>query len=106
MLKNSLLAFTVFTAIAANSSAALPPKYLGITDFKLCLATQEINTYRAWCMPAGKPEHCPATSWAQLKALTGTDKLPDCPANPNLSTPTPADKPSGLSNELKGPDSN
>ncbi|SFM93714.1 hypothetical protein SAMN05660284_00026 [Formivibrio citricus] len=89
MLKNLLPALIVFAAVTASSSAALPPKYLGIKDFKLCLATQEINTYRAWCMPAGKPESCPAASWEQLKALTGTDKLPDCPAG----STAPAEKP-------------
>jgi hypothetical protein len=95
MLKKSLPALLglMFAAVTSHSSAALPPKYLGIKDFKLCLATQEIKTYSAWCMPAEKPASCPTTSWEQLKALGGSDKLPDCTSNPNVSAPSPAEKP-------------
>lgn len=82
----------MFAAVAINSSAAFPPKYLGIKDFKQCLATQKFDTYEAWCMPAKKLEGCPATSWKQLKALTGEDKLPKCPSDSNLVSPSPAAK--------------
>jgi len=94
MAKNSLPRFVglLLASVTLGSAAALPPKYLGIKDFKLCLATQEISSYRAWCMPSEKPENCPATSWKELKALTGTDKLPDCPANSGLSGPLPTAK--------------
>jgi hypothetical protein len=61
-------------------AATLPPKYLSIPQFKDCLATQQINTYRAWCMPSAKPAQCPATSWAQLNALQGKDQIPACQA--------------------------
>lgn len=89
MLKNPLLTIVglMFASVAISSSAALPPKYLGIKDFKQCLATQETNTYRSWCMPAEKQGSCPSTSWEQLKALTGIDKVPDCPSEPTVATP-------------------
>jgi hypothetical protein len=95
MLKKSLPALLglMFAAVTINSSAVLPPKYLGIKDFKLCLATQEINTYSAWCMPAEKPANCPTASWEQLKALSGSDKLPDCASGPNVTPASPAEKP-------------
>ena len=80
-------------AAATNSAAALPPKYLAVQDFKACLSTQQISTYRAWCMPAKKPENCPAASWAQLKALRGTDQVPACPKPKSQSqSPTPEEK--------------
>jgi len=61
-------------------ASALPPKYLSVVQFKDCLATQQISSYRAWCMPSEKPAQCPATSWSQLQALQGTDRVPACPA--------------------------
>lgn len=70
----------LLSSIAIESSAVLPPKYLEIESFKLCLGTQEINTARFLCMPSGKPDACPETSWEQLKALSGKDTIPDCPA--------------------------
>lgn len=60
-------------------ASALPPKYLSVPQFKDCLATQQISTYRAWCMPSAKPAQCPATSWEQLNALQGQDQMPACP---------------------------
>jgi len=61
-------------------ASVLPPKYLSISQFKDCLATQQISTYRAWCMPSVKPALCPATSWAQLNALQGKEQIPACQA--------------------------
>ena len=84
----------LLAAIASASIAALPPKYLAIKDFKQCLAVQQFSTYRAWCMPAAQPESCPATSWAELNALTGSDRVPACPAATN-HPPAPAQQPSG-----------
>ena len=74
-------------SVALNSSAALPPKYLGVQDFKQCLGIQQIRTFSVWCLPAEKPEGCPATSWEELKALTGPDKIPDCPSGSDTATP-------------------
>lgn len=84
----------LLAAVASASSAALPPKYLGVKDFKLCLATRQSNGYRAWCMPAQQPERCPAASWQELKALAGNDRVPDCPAAADRSPPEPAQPPS------------
>ena len=91
MMKKSLPVFmgSLLASVAIESSAVPAPKYLGIESFKLCLATQEINTASFLCMPAGKPDACPETSWEQLKALTGRDAIPDCPAN----TASNAEKP-------------
>jgi hypothetical protein len=61
-------------------ASTLPPKYLSIMQFKDCLATQQVSSYRSWCMPGEKPTQCPATSWAQLQALQGSDQMPACPA--------------------------
>ena len=66
MLKNSLIGFLLAT-VALDSAAALPPKYLAVKDFRRCLATQQIGSYRTWCIPAAKPESCPATSWTSSK---------------------------------------
>ena len=84
----------LLAAIASASIAALPPKYLAIKDFKQCLAVREFGTYRAWCMPAAKPESCPATSWSELNALTGSDRIPDCPTTTEPATPPAQAKPS------------
>ena len=92
MLKNTLIAW-LLAIVALNSAAALPPKYLGIKDFKRCLATQQIDSYRAWCIPAEKPGICPATSWDQLKALSGKDRLAECPARSNQTAPAIAATP-------------
>lgn len=85
----------LLVAVAAVCSAALPPKYLAVEDFKRCLATQEINGYRAWCLPPEKPVDCPPPSWAELKALAGNDQLPACPVKSPAANPAPAEKPEG-----------
>ena len=84
----------LLAAIASTSIAALPPKYLAVKDFKQCLAVQESGTYHAWCLPPAKPQNCPTASWDELKALTGNDRVPDCPAATN-QRPEPAQQPSG-----------
>ncbi len=61
-----------------SMTAALPPKYLSIKQFKDCLATQTVNHYQSWCMPSVKPAPCPATSWEQLQALQGNEQVPAC----------------------------
>ena len=81
----------LFSISASESYAVLPPKYLAIESFKLCLGSQQINTATFLCMPAGKPEICPETSWEQLKALTGKDAIPDCPAPAAPSTEKPVE---------------
>lgn len=88
----SILSGMLFACVATGSTAALPPKYLGIEDFKLCLGTQDNTTYRSWCIPAEKPASCPAASWEQLRALAGADKLPDCPAGSSAAHPLSVDK--------------
>ena len=88
----STLMGLVFASLATGSTAALPPKYLGISDFKLCLGAQDSHAYRSWCMPAEKPASCPAASWEQLGALAGADKVPGCPAGSSAAVPPVADK--------------
>lgn len=64
-----------------GSAQAVPaPKYLMVKDFRLCLASEPVGTYRRLCLPAEKPEACPAESWAQLKGLTGVDRMEACAA--------------------------
>jgi hypothetical protein len=79
----------LLSIVAIESSAVPAPKYLGIESFKLCLGTQEINAASFLCMQSGKPDACPETSWEQLKALSGKDAIPDCPA----TTASTAEKP-------------
>ena len=89
MFKNlpTVLIGLLLATTTSHSSAALPPKYLGIKDFKQCLATQPIDTYRVWCMPEQKPEACPATSWKELQALDGRDRIINCTADTNQPAP-------------------
>nr|WP_321467511.1 hypothetical protein [uncultured Desulfobulbus sp.] len=81
MFKYSLfLSFALlFVAVVGENSAVAPPKYLEIKNFKQCLTTQKFDTWEGWCMPALKPETCPAESWEQLNALDENDKVPPCP---------------------------
>ena len=85
--KTAICIAVLLSATTFHASAALPPKYLGVKDFKQCLATQPIDTYRVWCMPKQKPEACPATSWNELKALDGRDRIINCSADTTAPTP-------------------
>jgi hypothetical protein len=87
MMKPSLAKFTVLllASVAISSHAALPPKFLQIKGFEQCLGTHQIDTYTAWCMPAKKMKNCPQTSWNQLKALSGNDKIADCARDANAA---------------------
>ena len=89
MFKNlpTVLIGLLLATTTSHSSAALPPKYLGVKDFKQCLATQPIDTYRVWCMPEQKPEACPAASWMELQALDGRDRIINCTADTNQPAP-------------------
>ena len=75
--------------VAASCFATLPPKYLEVADFQQCLAVEEVATYSMWCLPAIRPENCPVGSWEKLQALSGSDKLPDCPSGVSVATPAP-----------------
>lgn len=75
------LATACLLAVAPASEAALPPKYLSVEAFEVCLAEQPTGSYRAWCRPARKPEACPSPSWRQLRALKGRDAVPACAAS-------------------------
>jgi hypothetical protein len=66
------------TAFTATAFGALPPQYLSITNFKQCLASKNMGTWQAWCMPTAKPETCPNDSWNQLSNLSGKNRLPAC----------------------------
>ncbi len=73
------LCLSLLVSVTANASAVLPPKYLGVADFQKCLATKNMGTWSAWCMPASKPASCPDDSWTQLNGLTEKDRVPGCP---------------------------
>ena len=88
--KTAMCITVLLTATAFHASAALPPKYLGVKDFKQCLATQPIDTYRVWCMPEQQPENCPTASWQELKVLDGRDRIINCSAD--TKQPAPAKK--------------
>lgn len=61
-----------------GGAQTLPPKYLSIPDFKVCLSSESQGAYQTWCLPRRKPGVCPAESWARLKALKGDDALAKC----------------------------
>ena len=75
-------------AVAVCCFATLPPKYLEVADFQQCLAVEEVATYSTWCLPAIRPENCPVGSWEKLQALSGSDKLPDCPSGVSVASPS------------------
>ncbi len=85
--KTAMFITVLLSATTFHASAALSPKYLGVKDFKQCLATQPIDTYRVWCMPEQKPEACPAASWKELQALDGRDRIINCTADTNQPAP-------------------
>lgn len=47
----------------------LPPAYLSVPDFKLCLKTQRIRTWSSYCLPVQKPKACPMDAWNRLQGL-------------------------------------
>jgi len=76
MRKLILISFLLF--VTFSSYALLPPKYLAVKHFKQCLATKDMGSWQAWCMPVTKPKACPTSSWKQLNDLTGQDRIPNC----------------------------
>jgi hypothetical protein len=90
MPSHAKLMVLLLTSIAISSHAALPPKYLQIKGFEQCLSTHQVDTYTAWCMPAKKMKNCPQTSWNQLTALSGNDKLADCARDASAAPSTPS----------------
>ncbi|HMV78240.1 MAG TPA: hypothetical protein PK453_02485 [Leptospiraceae bacterium] len=61
-----------------ETTSVLPPKYLSVKNFQLCLGEKDMGTWTSYCMPKVRPAKCPAASWKQLNALTGNDRLTDC----------------------------
>jgi hypothetical protein len=68
----------VFLAGTGSAFSALPPKYLGVSDFKKCLAEKQQETMTSVCLPTQKPKMCLANSWRQLQALKGKDAVSPC----------------------------
>jgi hypothetical protein len=52
-----------------HTTRSLPPQYLQIKDFKLCLMEEKISTYTQYCIPYYKPDSCFVASWKQLIKL-------------------------------------
>lgn len=79
-IKSILLAstFAILFATTTTIFAILPPKYLTIKNFQQCLATKNMGTWTAWCLPKTQPEACPNDSWRQLNELTEKNRVPDC----------------------------
>ena len=61
-----------------ETTSVLPPKYLSIPNFQLCLGEKDMGTWTSYCMLKTKPAKCPKTSWRQLNELKGNDRLIDC----------------------------
>jgi hypothetical protein len=68
----------ILVLITTSALALLPPKYLSVKDFKQCLATKNMGTWEAWCLPKTKPDDCPDDSWQELNGFTGHDRIQDC----------------------------
>lgn len=85
----SLSALSWAVHVHAQSAGMPAPRYLQVPGFKQCLASQQINTYRTWCLPADRPQACPQDSWDALSRLSGVDKMPACeaPVRPAASPP-------------------
>lgn len=59
---------------------SLPPQYLEVKDFKLCLETQDNGTWQSWCLPRKQPKACSDKSWAKLSRQ---NQLPLCDEHSN-----------------------
>lgn len=71
----------VLTGSASIAATTLPPRYLSVPHFQTCLATQEHDGYKAWCMPAKRPAQCPTKRWHQLLSLSASDAVASCQAS-------------------------
>lgn len=63
---------------SGSTASTLPPKYLEVDQFRQCLALKQVGAHQQWCMPASRPDSCPAQSWDRLNGLQGGDRVPNC----------------------------
>ena len=57
-------------AITINLAfAALPPAYLSVPKWKLCVGDYQAGSARFYCLPKHKPKTCPKTSYESLQKL-------------------------------------
>ncbi|KAF7640476.1 hypothetical protein Mgra_00000297 [Meloidogyne graminicola] len=75
MLQNILIILFCFLLIDNSVKSALPPKYLGLCNWKDCVGEKEEGTHKSLCLPETKPEACPQETWEQL---IETNELPPC----------------------------
>ena len=69
-----LMGGTVFAVDhLGHGNRVLPPAYLSVPDFKLCLKTHSMGTWSAYCLPAQQPKACPLDSWKQLQGLVDVE---------------------------------
>jgi len=73
-----ILLLPAILLLSATVYAVLPPKYLSVPNFEQCLATKNMGSWTAWCMPKTKPYSCPDASWQALNSLTGRDRMQSC----------------------------
>ncbi len=67
----------LFVLLPLFCQAAVPPTYLSVQDFENCLATEKMDLYSAWCLPAKKPIACSNDAWTKLNADT-LDSMRQC----------------------------
>jgi hypothetical protein len=76
----ALLAMTI--NVSAKSipqySSLQPPEYLSVPDFKKCLGTKNMGTWKSWCLPKEMSASCPADSWDKLNKIQKRQPMPDC----------------------------
>lgn len=72
-----LLSLPLFTS-EDETTSVLPPKYLSVPNFELCLGEKDMGTWTSYCMLKTRPANCPKESWKKLNELKGNDRLIDC----------------------------
>merc|ERR1712215_364833 len=60
------------------STGVLPPKYLSVPGYQLCIREESVGSSTAVCLPALKPEACTQESWIELSVLS---ELSQCDEN-------------------------
>ncbi len=57
------------------TAKVLPPEYLSVDGYQICLQTKDNGSWQSWCMPKEKPAGCSDDSWAKLSQMKD---IPSC----------------------------
>merc|ERR1712002_22761 len=67
--------FVLVASLFALGDSALPPVYLSIPNFELCLATKQDAGATLRCIPSERPCGCPFDSW---ESIQNSNELDPC----------------------------